>query len=1109
MAPLAPNKPKPNLVAAVLCHLLLAVLTAAGAASPPGSTTDADSLEIAAAWLEEGRFGDVEVLLRRLLPHLEEEFGPISAEVARGQDHLVTALWRTGRGQSTETLELAQQAVEIKREVLGPDHLELGESLFNLGILKAMGGNHAEADSLFLRVLTIREAALPANHPDLATTINALANVRRFAADYASALELYRRALEIMESSPSRPGLDVYSIRTSIATALGRLGRFAEAREILEETIRLQEESEHPHLPMSLNLLGNHLSFSERHEEARDAYRRALPLAEARGGPLDPWAVNIRGNLVVELTRLGAFAEARTLIEEQIERLESVNRETQDLARTYQRLANVLASLGDYAEALPLRQRSLEVYERVLAPGHPDIGEAMLNLAGTLGPLGRQDEQRDLIDRATLIFAERFDADSPDLIRFMDGLGEILYERGDLAEAQRILGQALQMRERIYGIDSPGVPQNLAGLARVARAAGENAKARALLERAVRLSTHHIGPQHPMTAAYALSLAWAEFATGNHEVAATLAAQAERILTPNLRLTLRALPERQALGYAGKRSGQVDLFLCLLDAWADPSMVGSAWDAVIRTRAIVQDEMAARTRRWTADDPDHDRLLGAFRRASGQLANLYLRGPGDEEPEIYRTLLDEARRNLEKSERDLADSRSNQPAGTSDRTIGLPEVEEALPDGCVLLAYSRYFVSPPVPGNSTKPAERYRAFVRGSASDATLSVALGDAKTIDNLIETWREEASVGLFASGRTPAQAAEVINQVGRALRAALWDPVAAHLTGARTVFLVPDGPIHLVNISALPLDSGTFLIEDGPLIHLLSAERDLVRMPEHEPVFASALVMGAPDFDLSVAPESGSPHPPVVHDLDPRQLGLFRGPRASGLDLLDRDFEALPGALQESDEVARFWRTRMEAQGAAVGEETVLLLTGADAREKTFKQRAPGRGLLHLATHGFVLEDAPEARLLAGHTNPLLLSGLALAGANRFSESDSEQEDGILTAQEIAALDLSAAHWAVLSACDTGTGSVQKGEGVLGLRRAFRIAGVGALISSLWAVEDEEGRQWMESFYRSISEDGLGTAEAVRTAGLSVLRGRRERGEDIHPFHWAGFLASGDWR
>ena len=144
-----------------------------------------------------------------------------------------------------------------------------------------------------------------------------------------------------------------------------------------------------------------------------------------------------------------------------------------------------------------------------------------------------------------------------------------------------------------------------------------------------------------------------------------------------------------------------------------------------------------------------------------------------------------------------------------------------------------------------------------------------------------------------------------------------------------------------------------------------------------------------------------------------------------------------------------------------------------------------------------------------NPLLLSGLALAGANRRDELANGEEDGILTAQEIAALDLSDVRWAVLSACDTGTGTVQKGEGVLGLRRAFKVAGARTLISSLWAVQDEETRAWMSSFYRGITKEGLSTAAAVRAASLSVLRTRRQRGEDPHPFYWAAFQASGDWR
>jgi CHAT domain-containing protein len=134
--------------------------------------------------------------------------------------------------------------------------------------------------------------------------------------------------------------------------------------------------------------------------------------------------------------------------------------------------------------------------------------------------------------------------------------------------------------------------------------------------------------------------------------------------------------------------------------------------------------------------------------------------------------------------------------------------------------------------------------------------------------------------------------------------------------------------------------------------------------------------------------------------------------------------------------------------------------------------------------------------------------LAGANQRAHAGPDEEDGVLTAEEIATLDLSGVEWAVLSACDTGVGEVRAGEGVLGLRRAFQLAGARTLIMSLWSVEDESAREWMRALYEGRLTDGLSTADAVRHASLAVLNARRQRGETTHPFYWAAFVAAGDW-
>jgi CHAT domain-containing protein len=143
-----------------------------------------------------------------------------------------------------------------------------------------------------------------------------------------------------------------------------------------------------------------------------------------------------------------------------------------------------------------------------------------------------------------------------------------------------------------------------------------------------------------------------------------------------------------------------------------------------------------------------------------------------------------------------------------------------------------------------------------------------------------------------------------------------------------------------------------------------------------------------------------------------------------------------------------------------------------------------------------------------NPLLLTGLAFAGANRRADASSTDEDGMLTAEEVAALDLSGVDWVVLSACKTGTGEWHEGEGILGLRRAFRTAGARTLITSLWDVEDETTQRWMKELYEARFVRGLDTTLAMREARRVMLEERRRTGESTRPVHWAGFVSSGAW-
>ena len=203
------------------------------------------------------------------------------------------------------------------------------------------------------------------------------------------------------------------------------------------------------------------------------------------------------------------------------------------------------------------------------------------------------------------------------------------------------------------------------------------------------------------------------------------------------------------------------------------------------------------------------------------------------------------------------------------------------------------------------------------------------------------------------------------------------------------------------------------------------------------------------------------------------------------------------------------RLEARSIKALFPDATVLSGKQVTEAAIK-RIEGPSILHIATHGFFLED-PEAvasdasgsaKEKTGMVpeNPLLRSGLALSGAN---VRKSGAENGILTALQASSLNLWGTKLVTLSACDTGIGEVKDGEGVYGLRRAFFLAGTQSLVMSLWPVSDPVTREMMVDYYTGLKR-GLGRGEALRQAELAMLKRKGRQ----HPFYWASFIESGEW-
>jgi CHAT domain-containing protein len=219
-------------------------------------------------------------------------------------------------------------------------------------------------------------------------------------------------------------------------------------------------------------------------------------------------------------------------------------------------------------------------------------------------------------------------------------------------------------------------------------------------------------------------------------------------------------------------------------------------------------------------------------------------------------------------------------------------------------------------------------------------------------------------------------------------------------------------------------------------------------------------------------------------------------SGTGVSGLYFAPLAGTAQEA-----------RAIQALFPESTVLTRREAS---KPALARVNAPRILHIASHGFFLQNAKDDTAASGASrgsgpntstaiaNPLLRSGLALAGANVDGSTS------VLTALEASNLNLWGTRLVTLSACDTGVGEVRNGEGVYGLRRSFFLAGAEAVVMSLWPVSDYVTREMMTAYYTGL-KNGQGRGEALRRAQLAMLARQNRR----HPFYWASFIQAGDWR
>lgn len=1035
---------------------------------PNHRDTGASLVNLGRTWSAAGDYAKARPYFERAAEVYERVFGPGTAEAINPLTLLARAQHDTGEYRLADaTYARLTQAVE---RLGGPDDPRLIELLHARARNQIVGLQRPDlALPQLQRGLALAEGAHGSESPLLAKTLGSLGEAHTALGDPASALSHHRRAVALLDRGGKEPHPDLPAALNSLGSCLADLGEYDEARAVLAQALTLTRERfgpQHPNTGAALVNAGIAAYTMGDYELARRHFEQVLAIDEAKLGGSHPFVAEDLNNL-----------------------------------------AGILYLLGDLPAATARFERAVDIAQAALGPEHVDVGKWTTNLAGCVAATGDRARARDLFERGLRIQRKFPSANPVELAAGLVDYARVLADLGHTRDALQPLHDALATRREALGERHPDTARARQALGNVLAMLGDATAARDNLEAAAAGLEAALGPTHPDVGSAMRDLALLDLAQSEWAAAVEHASRAERIGRDHLRLTARGLSEREALAYASVRSAGCHLALAAALQPGQARWIWPAWDELVRSRALVLDEMAARRRLASASaDPRVEALALRLQQTRTRLANLVSRRTTDG-GSSSSGLLAAAQADKESAERELAAGIAPLAAQLARDRVGLAEVAAALPVGSALLAYAR--------AASPTKQSLYCALLLPAGSRSPIAVPLAPVDQVDAAVQRWRRAIAQGAVPPGPMAAQAELACRAAGAELRTLLWDPVAHQLGGADLVFVVPDGTLHLVSFGALPVDGDAYLVERGPTLHLLTAERDLVAPSPASAPAGDLLAMGGPDFDAGLAglatPRRGRLEVAAT---------TYRGARSACAELGQLVFDPLPGAEQEVRALPRALR-------GASGIARTLVLTGRDATEDRFKRDSATARVVHVATHGFVLGGTCDAGTLAeidaqaaqwaihpggdapgdpSRENPLLRCGLAFAGANQRQQARGDQDDGILTAEEIASLDLSHAQWVVLSACDTGAGDLAAGEGVLGLRRAIQMAGASTVIHTLWQVDDALARKWVDELYLQRYRRGASTAAAVRAATLALLTELRRAGRTPHPFHWAAFAAAG---
>lgn len=763
---------------------------------------------------------------------------------------------------------------------------------------------------------------------------------------------------------------------------------------------------------------------------------------------------------------LGGFAKAEDYLK-QCEALVKKHEGTKNIryARTQLNLGLLYKKTYSYTKALNYYERSLATLETIGKQKTPTYAQALANTAIVYGATGQRSKGKNYLLKAIEIRQKLYSKPNISLAKAHMGVA-IAYEYLENQDSAILHYNKSIAIEEILSTTPTRRVLNMKAL--VSMMEKDYTKAAGFIEEELKLIEQKFSDDHPDYSSTLNLLAYL-YANNKHPKTNYLVKRAIQARKKQLKNIFSYLPEDELSFYLSKKAyDNNELAATLLSETDEAELKTEALNNLLFLKsAILKNSNDIQLAVKNSNDKELQDTYAQYISLQKQLAKAYTTSKAEQKvtTKQLETKIQELEKVLAKKSAAFRSYNALFETDWKDVQNNLQTNEAAIE----FVSFNKF-------GKKKSLGTWYGAFVIRKNLPEPVFIVLGEAKEIQRIIGNVSPK-SLFKTRSNELLGDVTQNEEQYDTKLYSLVWQKLEPSLKDCNTIYYSPDGLLNRVAFQALPIDDKTLLIDKYQLVQLLSLRTIAENKTKPAPL-THVSIFGGIDYDN--ATQTYTKKTSITADL-PAERNVTGS------------FTYLQGTAKEAAAIKN-----------SLTQYTVTTHTGIKATEEVFKQYSGASPqILHLATHGFFLPAKKQSNSRASDNtfesaeNPLMRSGLALAGANKAwaGKTIEGQEDGILTAYEVSLMDLSNTQLVVLSACQTGLGEVQATEGVYGLQRAFKIAGAKQLIMSLWSVPDKETKELMELFYAQLAQ-----TNNTRQAFTNAQKTMRAK---YPPYYWAAFV------